>query len=118
MKRWFITGIAALALMALAGILLPAFAPRPLPECSSRMAAMGLVLLEDDTGLYVLGVMDGSRAGSAGIQPGDRLTSAKNVPLTSVAQLEDLLASQEDGAALPLTLARNDQLLTVDLTLQ
>lgn len=118
MKRWLITGIAMLAAMTLTGLLLPFFVPHPQPEIPARLAAMGLILLEDDAGLYVLGVMDGSRAGSAGIRPGDCLTAAKSIALTSVAQLEDLLSCQESGAVLPLTLARNDQLLTVDLTLQ
>lgn len=82
------------------------------------MTAMGLVLLEDDAGLYVLGVIDGSRAGSAGILPGDRLTAARNTMLTTIAQLEDLLTVQDGMGPVPLTLSRRDQTVTVNLSLQ
>ena len=116
MRRWIMAVAGLLIAASLAALaLLPSLARPHASVRSSRTAAMGLVLLEDEDGLYVLAVQDGSRAGSAGIQPGDRLTAAWNTALETVEQLEALLAKQEAGSPLPLTLARQDQTMTVDL---
>ena len=118
MRRWIKAAVVVLiAAMLLAGfLLLPT--KRDGDAADSRLAQLGLVLLDDEAGLYVLGVIDGGLAGSAGIKPGDYLTCARDTPLTAVAQLEELLISQEDGAApvLPLTLNRDDRTFTVNLS--
>lgn len=118
MRRWIAVTVVLLMILALTGALLPLARPAPLPEGTPRMTGLGLVLLENGTSLYVLGVIDGSRASSAGIQPGDRLIAATDTALTTVAQLEALLAAQGESTALPLTLAREDQMMTVQLSLQ
>lgn len=119
MRRWFITAVIVLTVTLAAGMLLPYASLHPAPECATRMASMGLILLEDDAGLYVLGVRDGSRAGSAGIQPGDRLTASRSTKLTTISQFEDLLAAQQDAAStLPVTLARQNQTVIVCLSLR
>ena len=118
MRRWaIVTAVVLTGALLMAGFaLLP---PRRHGHLStSRMAQLGLVLLDDASGLYVLGVIDGSLAGSAGIEPGDYLTSTGDMPLTAASQLEDLLAGRNEAVALPLTLNRHDQIFTVNLPLQ
>ena len=119
MRRWVTAAAVMLAAAVLAGLWITLPARRAaLPGGSTSMAAMGLVLLEDDAGLYVLGVIDDGLASSAGICPGDRLTALRDTTLTTVAQFETLLADQERGLAFPLTLSRQEQSVTVSLTLQ
>ena len=118
MRRWIMMIAAMLTVAALAAAALPLTARSPRPSGGSTpMAAMGLVLLEDDAGLYVLGVADDSPARSAGIHPGDRLTALRDTALTTVAQLETLLNDPEQGGDVPLTLSRYDQTVTVRLSL-
>lgn len=120
MRRWAMAAaVVLIAAMLLAGFM-QLSSRHDGPASASRMAQLGLVLLDDDAGLYVLGVIDGSLAGSAGIEPGDYLTSARGTPLTAVAQFEELLAGQEGIAiqSLPLTLNRDNQTYTVSLSFQ
>ena len=118
MRRWAIVAAVVLtgALLAAGFALLPSRHHGPVS--ASRMAQLGLVLLDDESGLYVLGVIDGSLASSAGIEPGDYLTRAGGMPLTAASQLEDMLAGRDEAVALPLTLNRHDQTYTVNLSLQ
>ena len=115
MRRWIPTISALLAAMALVGVLFSVLTPPKPSGLSSQTAAIGLVLLEEDEGLYVLAVMDGSRASSAGIQPGDRLTAARGTSLHTVAQLEALLTDSLAEGALLLTVQRYEETLTAQL---
>lgn len=118
MRRWAMAAAALISAMLLIGFpRLPGQRHDDHPY-ASRMAQLGLVLLDDDAGLYVLGVIDGSLAGSAGIEPGDYLTSARGTPLSDASQLEELLAGQEEGTPLPLTLNRQERIYTVSLSFQ
>ena len=116
MRRWALAAAVTMAFAALAVVVLAFPKPHEAPSASAGIAAMGLVLLEDDEGLYVLGVIDGSLACSAGIQPGDYLKTARNTSLATIAQLEELLSEQ--GGALPVTLVRRDETFTVNLSLR
>ena len=118
MRRWAMAAMIVLVGATLAGSLLTAPNHTKALEGSTRMTAMGLILLEDDAGLYVLGVTDGGLADNAGIHPGDYLTSAKGTTLTTTAQLEELLNGQDGRDDIPVTLFRQEQSLTVNLSLR
>lgn len=85
-------------------------------ENATRMAALGLMLLDSDSGVSVLAVRDGSPADRAGIQPGDVLLQADGSAITDTLQLEDLLAQAQ--RQMHLELRRNqEELLTLQLSL-
>ena len=117
MRRWVIPAAALLmCLAAFFAVLLRGADLPPTPD-HCRMTDLGLLLLEEEAGLYVLGVSDGSAAGIAGILPGDRLTMAAGTALSSAAQLEALL-DQPGLNAIPITLTRQEKLLTLALRLR
>ena len=118
MRRW---AMAALGVLIVAALLFSALLRSPERHDTAggplKVPEVGLLLLEDEAGLYVLGVIDGSLACGAGILPGDHLINARGVALSTVAQLEELLAAQEKGP-LPMTLGRQEETVTVQLTLR
>lgn len=83
-----------------------------------KVPEVGLLLLEDEMGLYVLGVINGSRAFDAGILPGDYLINARGAALSTATQLEELLAAQDGSDLLPVTLGRQGENVTVNLALR
>lgn len=118
MRRWFWAAAVLLVCAALTGCALLGAPAESRPMAGQAcIAATGLVLLDGETGLYVLGVTDGSLASSAGIRPGDYLTGARDVSLSTAAQLEELLTQQGKATILPLTLVRQNQTLVVHLSL-
>ena len=81
----------------------------------TRSAELGLVLLDESGGLFVLAISDQSPAWRAGILAGDLLTRAGDVPLTSVLQLEEMLLSAP--RTLPITLDRSGDIMTLQLSI-
>lgn len=84
-----------------------------IPEAEDSAAGIGLMLVEDAQGLYVLAVTQDSPADKAGVRPGDYLLSAGGQALDSAARLETLL--EGDPPLLQLLIRRNGQALTVVL---
>lgn len=119
MKRWAVAaGIALLCVMLAAGVFLSLSREHLPDDAPPRLAELGLLLLDGDDGLFVLGVKDGSLASDVGIRPGDYLTSAQGTMLTSATQLEEMLAGQAETGSVPITLDRQQQTMTVNLTLR
>lgn len=118
MRRW---AMAALGVLIGAALIFSALARFPEQHGAAggpmKVPEVGLLLLEDEAGLYVLGVIDGSLACDAGILPGDYLINARGMALSTAAQLEELLAAQEMGP-MPVTLGRHEEIVTVQLTLR
>ena len=111
--------IMAVALIA-AGLSL-AFLYAPARENAappSRMTELGLMLLEEEDGIYVLAVTDRSPACRAGIEPGDLLTGVDGKSLTEIAQLEAMLQDVPEGGALRLGLVRDGASITLTLPVQ
>ena len=83
------------ALIAVAAAL-PAFQPEaeePAPARARCTAELGLMLLDEDNGLFVLAITEYSPAWRAGFQAGDLLLSSGGTPLTSVLQLEAMISA-------------------------
>lgn len=100
-KKW--VALAAVLLLVLLVLLVSLVQDDPsLTEASS--VSLGLMLLEQEQGLYVLAVTQDSPADRAGVFPGDRIIASQGMAITHVNQLERLLDSA--GESLPLTLLR------------
>lgn len=83
----------------------------------SHVDDLGMMLLEQSGGLYVLAVMQGSAADTSGIAPGDLLTTMEGAPLLEISQLESALEPYVPHRQLLLTVERDDDTLTVQLPL-
>ena len=87
--------LAVVVLGAIAAAL-PAFQPEQEETSAThaqRTAELGLMLLDEDNGLFVLAITEYSPAWRAGFQAGDLLLSSGDTPLTSVLQLESLIST-------------------------
>ena len=103
------------ALIAVAAAL-PAFQPEaeePAPARARCTAELGLMLLDEDNGLFVLAITEYSPAWRAGFQAGDLLLSSGDTQLTSVLQLESMIASA--GGEVPVLLDRSGRQLSLVL---
>ncbi|MCH5286303.1 MAG: PDZ domain-containing protein [Christensenellaceae bacterium] len=119
MRRWAMAAAVVLIGAALAcGAFLRLPARHLATDAPTRIPETGLLLLEDEMGLYVLGVIDGSLACNAGILPGDYLTNVRDMVLTSASQLEEMLTGSCENGVLPVTLDRQSKTVTVNLALQ
>lgn len=118
-RRWLFAGIAFLAATALACSVYWHFrTTAPTEETITRITALGMMVVEEENGLYVLAVTSDSRADRAGMEPGDRLLRANDVKLTSVTQLEEVMRSTPPDV-FRLTVQRGDtQTVTLYLTLR
>lgn len=76
-------------------------------------AALGLMLLNREQGLYVLAVTQDSPADRAGVLPGDYLLRADGEPLMDSDHLDAML--REDADELTLLLRRDQQELLLRL---
>lgn len=74
---------------------------------------LGLLLLDQEDGLYLLAVTEGSVAQRAGFLPGDLLLKSGSERLTSVTELDALIAGDDD--VLRITLLRNNQEMNLKL---
>lgn len=116
-KRLILVMALALAAMGLA----MAFLCAPVRESAAppaRMTELGLMLLEEKGGIYVLAVTDRSPACRAGIEPGDLLTEADGESLTEIAQLEAMLQTMPESGALRLGLVREGASMALTLPVQ
>ena len=116
-RRFFLMMATVMAVMglALACLCSPAQEHAASP---SRMTELGLMLLEDEGGIYVLAVTDRSPACRAGIEPGDLLTGAGGESLTGIAQLEAMLQDVPQNGSLRLGLLRDGSPMTLTLPVQ
>lgn len=110
----------AAVLLAAAGVALAClhFPAQQHASPPSRMTELGLMLLEEEGGVYVLAVTDNSLACRAGIEPGDLLTEADGVTLTEITQLEGMLQASPAGGLLHLCLTRDGMPMTLALPVQ
>lgn len=114
MRRFFLLLTAVAGLMLLLSLLMP---PQPeIPPQQVNAASLGLFLLEEYEGLYVLAVNDSSPAARASILPGDVLLEANGVTLSTVTTLDQLLSQL--ASPLRLTLLRDEARLTLSLSLR
>lgn len=86
------------------------------PAAEGSSAALGLMLLEKENGLYVLAVTQGSPADRSGVQPGDYLVAAGEARLNSMERLDDLLGGGAE--AIPLTLHREGREMYIQLPMR
>lgn len=112
----------SLSLLALLATLLLVLCllTRQIPTVESdqrNAAALGILLLEESDGLFVLAVIDSSIAAKANIEPGDILQYANDTPLTAATDLDHVLSAADTGQRLCLTLIRDEQVLTRFLSL-
>lgn len=86
-------------------------------------AALGITVQQvqasDDQagGVYVKAIADESNAADAGVKVGDRIIKADNTEVTSVSTLAQYIAGKDVGDTVTLTLKRDDQEVTADVTL-
>ncbi|HDU8608849.1 TPA: outer membrane-stress sensor serine endopeptidase DegS [Morganella morganii] len=70
------------------------------------------------TGLRVFQVARDGPADKGGIQVGDIITSVNNKPSTSPLEMMDQVAELSPGSVVPVTLLRNGQMRSVDVTIE
>ena len=106
--------IVVAALLAVAAAL-PAFQTEQEESSghAKRTAELGLMLLDEDNGLFVLAITEYSPAWRAGFQAGDLLLSSGGTLLTSVVQLESLIA--DASGEMPVLLERSGDQLSLML---
>ncbi len=119
-KRILIIGLVAVAAAILCLIFVhPHLFPTqeaPAATAEPSAAALGLVVQDTDSGLYVLAVREGSAADLAGVRSGDYLLSVDDNAVTTADEMENLLLSQEEGA-LSFTLMRYGAEITITVSL-
>lgn len=82
----------------------------------THSAELGLLLLDQENGLYLLAVTEGSVAQRAGFLPGDLLLKSGNDCLTSVTELDALIAGNDE--ILRITLLRDNQEMNLKLPIR
>lgn len=113
MRRVIRAALLALALAVLAAGVSHVFRREDAPMSGGSSAALGIMLLEREKGLYVLAVTQDSPADKADFRPGDYLLRADDVPLVSVTQLDALIDAAEH--ALSVRVRRSGQELLLHL---
>ena len=116
LKKAGICLLLTVALLAAVGAALPALLPAQEAEAPShaqRTAELGLMLLDEDSGLFVLAITEYSPAWRAGFQAGDLLLSSGDTPLTSAQQLEAMISAA--SGEVPVLLDRSGQQLSLML---
>jgi serine protease Do len=74
--------------------------------------------LKNIKGVYVQGLMEGSAAGDAGLEPGDVITRVGDIPVNNVPELQEQVNRFRPGDKLPLTYERNGKAKTTAVTLK
>ena len=100
--RW---AVLILALLILGAVIVCGLHRNEMPPAGDSWAALGLMLLEKESGLYVLAVTQNSPADRCGVQPWDYLVASAETPLVSLAALEAVLAGEEED--IPLMVKRD-----------
>lgn len=70
------------------------------------------------TGIYVKSVIEGSGADEAGIKVGDLITSADGTKIQSMNELNNIKENKKIGDTLTLVIYRNQEYITLNLTLK
>jgi serine protease Do len=68
-------------------------------------------------GVYIVSVDEGSGAAKAGLQAGDRIVSVESIEVTTTDDLTNEIQEHAVGDTLSLTVARNGQILSFEVTL-
>ena len=68
-------------------------------------------------GIYVVEVVEGGPADRAGLEPGDRIVSVDNTEIVAQDDLGTLIQSHQAGDVISITLARDGQMMTFEVTL-
>ncbi|MGN0745700.1 MAG: PDZ domain-containing protein [Aristaeellaceae bacterium] len=116
MKKAVICILLAVTVMVAVGAALPALLPEQeaeTPAHAQRTAELGLMLLDEENGLFVLAITEYSPAWRAGFQAGDLLLSSGDTQLTSVQQLEAMIASA--SGEVPVLLDRSGRQMSLML---
>ena len=74
--------------------------------------------LNADAGVYVEHVDKDGSAGAAGIRRGDIILEIAGKPVNTVGELRSAVAEQKVGTVIKVKLQRDDDIITVDVTLQ
>jgi Do/DeqQ family serine protease len=69
-------------------------------------------------GVYIDGLVEGSAAGEAGLEPGDVITGIGDLPVNNVPELQEQVNRFRPGDKLPLTYERNGKQRTASVTLK
>ncbi len=69
-------------------------------------------------GAYIISVTDGGAADQAGLQPADVITGIQGETITTIEELNAIKNEYNAGDTITLTVMRNGQELTVDVTLE
>ena len=78
---------------------------------------IGMVVMGGEPRVYIDGVVSGSGANRAGVQPGDIIASINGNNVTSVQEVRAALDELEPGDDIPLVVFRNGTTLTLQITL-
>ena len=116
MKKTVLCILLAVVVLAAVGAALPAFQPEAEEQPAAhaqRTAELGLMLLDEDNGLFVLAITEYSPAWRAGFQAGDLLLSSGDTPLTSVLQLEAMISAA--GGEMPVLVDRRGKQMSLML---
>lgn len=83
------------------------------PVPATRSAELGLILLDEEDGLFILAVTEHSTAQRAGFLAGDLLLCVNDTPLTSATLLEEIITQSAED--LPVLLEREGTQMTLML---
>lgn len=111
--RWLIFLAIVAGLIGIVFGWIHANAPSPQSHATST-ADLGILLLEDENGVSVLAVRDGSIAEQAGIHPADRLLQVNGGPINTVEELEALL-QRSAASSLNVSILRADEPMIVQI---
>lgn len=95
MRKGIRAAVLLLALAVLAAGLTYFLREEEEPLSGGSSAALGMMLLEREKGLYVLAVTQDSPADRADVHPGDYLLRVEEIALDSVEQLDELIDAAE-----------------------
>ncbi len=74
--------------------------------------------LKANTGALISSVVDGQPAAKAGLQPGDVVVKIDGKPITSGAQMKNMVASKAPGASVNMEVNRGGQMLNITVKLE
>ena len=83
---------------------------------ASSLQRVGLILLEEESGVTVLAVMEDSPAARCGLQPGDKICRVGGEPVTLISQVEDGFSRGRHAREIAIVVGRDDEQL--DLLIQ
>lgn len=116
MRRWI--GVAILLLAAAASLMVWMHSSETAsPPIITSSSDLGLLLVDTEKGISVLGVQDKSIAEQNGICPGDLLLNINGIPLNTAEALERLLLDCSENE-LVLKLQRGNTVFSVNIVLK